>query len=455
VSLWHITLLLLAGVSVVAPARASARPADVRIQEEYEWPGRAVIQWSVSQGDLLVVSRSEQPAAAVACGMGAPVLGVSLPWFRYGPLLGRGMLRQVFDPLASSAGSGLLKEPTGLVLDGALPPSRAGTLLVLPTGHGGLFCRPGREGGTEYGAYGRLPIRGGAAAECVILAARPDPRSAADEWYPDKSPFPGGDITNFAARLMLDSSPLSFSYSAGASSAQFAASGAFSTLWLRGQVSEIEAAVFAAGATSGYRAPDGSCASAASRLSGFVRLGRDRSRGTLEAGISRDAAEPGFSPRPEIPTRNVVRAALWREYAGSSSLRLALLLEAEKAVNRDHDGARTETARCGSTACLSLGTLEVTTALGVSDNEGADARGTLTLRPSARLRIVAEGRGDHLGTSGPAASMCVKMSVENGDQRAAVRAGIEDYPLAGRCPSPAKVLASHLRLSLSCSVICR
>jgi hypothetical protein len=455
VSLWHIALLLLAGVSVLVPVRSFARPAEVRFQEEYEWPGRAVIQWSVSQGDVLVLSRSDQPAAAETCRMGAPALGVSLPWFRYGPLLGRGMLRQVFDPLASSAGSGLLREATELVLDGALPPSRAGTLLMLPTGNLGVFFRPGREGGTEYGAYGRLPIRGGAAAECVVLAARPDPRSAVDEWYPAGSPFPGGDVTSFAARLMLDSSPFSFSYSAGLSSAQCAAAGAFSTLWLRGQASEIEAAVLAAGATSGYRAPDGACPSAASRLSGFVRLGRDRSRGTLEAGISRDAAKPGFSPRPEVPTRNVVRVAFGREFAGRSFPVLSLLLEAEKTVNRDHDGAYTETARCGSTACLSLGTLEVTTALGVSDNDGVDARGALALRPSPHLRIVAEGRGDHLGSSDPAASMCVKMSLENGNRRAAVRAGIEDYPLAGPRPSTAKVLASHLRLSLSCSVICR
>jgi hypothetical protein len=256
-------------------------------------------------------------------------------------------------------------------------------------------------------------------------------------------------------RLMLDSPTLSFSYSVGTSSAQFAAAGAFSTLWIRGRVPDVEAAVLLTGATSGYRSPEGACTSAASRISAFVRLGKDRSRGTLEAGISRDVAEQGLSPRREIPTRNVVRAALWREFAGRSFPLLSLLLEVEKSIGRDRDGVRSETARCGSTACMSLGSMDATTEVSVSDNEGFGARGALSLRPSSHLRIVVEGRGERLGSSGPAASMIMKMAVEHGTQRAAIQTGIEDYPLAGPASSPGKALASHLRLSLSCSVICR
>jgi hypothetical protein len=443
-----ITFGLLACCIMLRPA--CALPSDVQIQESYEWPGRAAVQWSISQGDLLVRGRSEHPAASPAGTVGAPVFGVVLPWLLSGPLLGRGMLRQVFDPLSCSAGSRLLDEPTALVLDMALPPSGAGVLFMPFPGYCGFFFRPGREGGTEYGAYTRLSFRGGAAAECVLMASRPDAISVPDEWFLEKGAFPGGPVANFAGRLLLDSSPLSFSCSVGVSSAQFAAPGAFSTLWIHGRMPDMEAAVLLAGATSGYRSPEGRCASAASRLSGFVRLGRDRRRGTLEAGISRDTAVPGFSPRRDIPTRDVVHAAFCREFAGTAFL-FSLLIEAEKAVGRDRDGVRTDTTRGGTTACVSLGSLEAAAAAGVSDRDGVSVRGSLSLRPSARLRIVAQGGV----AAGPAATTSVKVAVENGNQKAAVQAGIEDYPLTRPGRGSRGDLASCFRLSLSCSLIYR
>ena len=95
-----------------------------------------------------------------------------------------------------------------------------------------------------------------------------------------------------------------------------------------------------AGVTPGYRAPDGAGATAASRLSATVRLGDHHGAGSLEAGFSFAAAEPGFSPGREIPTRNIVRAAFTRDAESASGWPWSLLLEAEKDMSRDCDGVR-------------------------------------------------------------------------------------------------------------------
>ena len=437
-------LLLLVYASI--PCFGQPQTADVRIEQEYEWPGRAVLRWSVTQGDLLVASRSVQGG-----GLIAPVLGVSSPWFRYGPLLVRGMLRQVFEPLAFSAWSGVFEERTGLVLDGALQTPRAGVLFMPFPDLCGIYCRPGRDGGTEYGAFGCLPFGAGAAAECVLLASRPDPQAATDEWFMTRSPFPGGDVTHFAARLMLDSPSLAFSYAAGASSAQFAAPGAFSVLWLRGRLPEIEGAVLISGATPGYRTPNGASTALASRFSALVRLGRDRRRGTLETGFSFSAAEPGFTPCREIPTKNVVRAAFSRDYDLAASWPFSVLLEAEKNISRDSDGIREETSRCGSTVSISLGAIDVTSGVDFSDHDGLGVLGRMTLKPTSRLRFGVEAKGDQLGTPFPTGSLSMRLAVEKGDGKAALQTGIEDCPLKSLAAGPAPTLSGHFRLTLSCS----
>ena len=406
---------------------------------------------SVTQDDLLLVSRVERQAGGNDRGRAGLAAGISLPWLRCGPLLPRGMMRLVSDPVAFSAWSGVFDERTGFALDAGLQASRPGVLFMPLPDSLGLSCRPAREGGTEYGAFGRVPLGAGAAAECVFFASRPDPQPPPDEWFLSRSPFPGGDLTCLAARLVLDSPSLDFSYAAGASSARRAAPGAFSTLWIRGRLPRLECAVLLAGVTPGYRAPDGAGATAASRLSATVRLGDHHGAGSLEAGFSFAAAEPGFSPGREIPTRNIVRAAFTRDAESASGWPWSLLLEAEKDMSRDCDGVRHETSRCSSTTCLSLGSVELAAGIGISDHDGAGTSGRLRLRPSRNLRLGIEGKGEKLGAPSPTGSMIMKLAVETEGRSAAFWIGIEDYPLGGRALPPPADLAALLRVRLTCS----
>ncbi|MGO9310654.1 MAG: hypothetical protein ACLQDL_16730 [Spirochaetia bacterium] len=435
---------LLLSACIAIPRVLHAQPGELRIEEGYQWPGRAILRVSVTPGDLLIAKT----------GPGAPVFGMSLPWLRCGPLMVRGMVKQAFDPLSFSAWSGVFEERTGLALDSALESPGAGVLLMPVPEQCGVYCRNGREGGTELGVFGALPLGPGAAAECVCLSSRPDPQPASDEWFVSRCPFPGGTLTQIAARLKLDSPSLACSCAAGVSSAQLAAPGAFSLLWLRGRLPQVEGAVLLSGATPGYRAPDGASPGLASRSSAMLRFGPDHHRGIVEVGLSFAAAEPAFSPRREIPTHTTLRAAFSRDVELASARSLSLLVEAQKEVIRDCDGVREDTSRCGSTACISLGSVDLVSGVDCADHEGIRVRGGITARPSPRLRIGVEATGSLWGTAHPTASARAKLSVEGGDRRAVLQAGVEDCPLGSPVTGQAGELARHFRLSLSYSLRC-
>ena len=437
---------------MLALSFSAAGAAEIRIEQHYQWPGEAGIGWRLQQDDFLVVSRFNLRAgptrpAGLPTAEG-PVIGVSLPWLRCGPLLVRGILRQVSDPVGFTAWSSAFQERTALVLDGELSSSGQGVLLMPVPELCGVFCRPVRTGGCEYGAFGCVPLGAGAAAEGAIVVSRPAPQAAPDDWFLTRSPFPGGDVTDFCARLVLNSPSLGFSFTSGTSSARWAGPGAFSNLWMSARVPGLRAAVLLAGATPGYRAPDGACTSAASRLSAMVRLGNDRRTGALEAGWSFAVGRPSFSPRPEIPTRTIVRVELSRDFEQQSCPPLSLVMDGEKDISREWDGIRNETSRCGSTACARLEGMDVTAGVSLSDREGVRVLGALSLKPSSRLGILVEARADRLAAASPDGSMTVKVSFERGTQRAAIQTGFEDFPLTWRNAR----FAECFRLSLSCSI---
>ncbi len=428
---------------ILAAAFSAARAAEIQLQQGYTWPDQAGIRWRLQQGDLLVVSRCglyAGPAGLPAAE--GPVLGVSLPWLRCGPLLPRGILRQVSDPLGFSAWSSAIQERTTLVLDGELSSSGQGMLLMPVPELFGLFCRPVRAGGSEYGAFGCLPLGAGAAAEGAIMVSRPEPQVPPDDWFLTRSIFPGGDVTDLCARLVLNTPSLGFSFTSGISSAARAAPGAFSNLWMSGRFRGLLAAVLLAGATPGFRGPDGTCTTGASQLSAMVRLGNDRRTGTLETGWSYSVGRPTFAPGPEIPTRTVLRVELSRDFERQSCPPLSLVMDAEK------DISRSETSRCGSAAWVRLDGMDVTAGVSLSHQEGVRLLGAVSIKPSSRLRILVEGRANRLAAASPDGSMTVKVSFERGSQRAAIQAGFENVPLPWRSTH----LAECFRLSLTSSL---
>jgi hypothetical protein len=181
-----------------------------------------------------------------------------------------------------------------------------------------------------------------------------------------------------------------------------------------------------------------------------VRLGGNRRRGSIEAGFSFAAAEPGFSPGREIPTKNILRAAFSRDSAAGSACPVSLLLDAEKEVSRDSNGVRYGTSRCGATAGVSMGLVDLAAGAGVSDHEGVNLFGRLNVMPSARFRLGVEAKGRRLCAQEPAGSMIMKLVVQGAERSASLETGLEDFPLNGDISLP---VAEFLRMKLSCSVV--
>jgi len=447
--------------AVLAPGGARAEPLQLQLEERYEWPGSAILRLRGSQDQLVVEGRTEladghgritgpQSGHPGSCEESF-ALGISSPWAVFGPLLPRGILRQVSDPPGFTAGSGLFTERTGFVLDGALPSSRAGVVVTPVRDWYGLFCRPGREGGTETGAFARLSPGGGAILEACAMASRPDARPVPEDWILSRGSPPGGDIANIAGRMSMVSPLFSYSLAAGTSRSAHARPGAFASVWLRGRSGDLDAAALVSGADVGYRAPDGACTPAASRISARVLLGRDRGRGIVESDVSFLVGEPGFSPRREIPTTCAVRAAFSREYSGRGTWPIAILVEADKSISRDPDGVRAETSRCSGTACLSLGAAQCSSGIELSDRGGVCFRGAVGLSPSRQFEIRLEGKAAQLGTPCPEGTASLKFTLEAQGRRASLETGVEDYPLASSVATGRGEPGAHFRLGLSCS----
>jgi len=421
-----------------APVEIAGAPAEVAVDERYDWPDGADLFLAIRRGDLMLAARRDGESFA---------LGASLPWLQAGPLLGRGILRLVADPLGFSAWSGVFEESTALVLDASLRSSRRGTVVMPLPGLIGVFLRGQAAGSGECGAFGRLPLAAGAAAEGLVLRSRPEPRGISDDWYLDRSPFPGGEVTHLCGRLMLDSPRLDFSFTTGASACTWASPGSFATAWLRARSADAEASVLLSGVTAAYRSPDGDCPSGNLLASAGVRLGGNPRSGMMEAGWSCLVGKPGFAPGREVPTRARVKLAFSRDTLPRPDLIVSTIVQGEKEIIRDANGTRTETARCSSVVSACLDRLEAKVGLSLAGDGGTVLRSALALRPSSRLRLGMEAELSRAEGASTGATLTASVSVFGRSSRASLKAGMEDYPLAEKAAG----VARFLRLTLSTS----
>jgi hypothetical protein len=433
-----LAVLCCPGPPPVAGLPAQTAPAQVAVVERYDWPEGADIFLDLRRGDFALAARRDGESFA---------LGVSLPWLQAGPLLGCGVLRQAADPLGFSARSGVFEERTSLALDASLRSSRQGAV-IMPLPGLGVFLRGCSAGGGELGVFGRLPLGAGAAVEGLALRSRPEPRGISDDWYFSRSPFPGGEVTHLCGRLLLDSPRLDFSFTGGASGCTRASPGAFAMAWLRARSSEAEASVLLAGATEGYRSPGGDCPSGGVLSSAGIRLGADPRLGTLEAGWSCLVENPGFAPGREIPTRCKLKLALSRDTMPRPDVLVSMIVQAEKEVSRDADGVEVEAARCSSAVSAGLDHVETRAGISLGGADGVVLQGSLAVRPSSCLGLGMEAELTHAEAASAAATMAVSVSISRRSTRAMLKAGLEDYPVAGTAAGPAR----FLRITLSTSI---
>lgn len=431
--------LLAVASSCLGPPSLGGAPAEIAVEERFDWPDGADVFLACRSGDFTLAARRNGDSFA---------LGASLPWLQAGPLVGRGILRQMADPLSFSAWSSVFTERTALVLDASLRSSRQGAVVMPLSGLTGVFLRGQAAGAGECGAFGRLPLGAGAAAEGLVLRSRPEPRAISDDWYFDRSPFPGGEVTHLCGRLMLDSPRMDFSITTGTSACTWASPGSFATAWFRAHSADAEASALLSGATAAYRSPDGGCPNGNLLASAGIRLGGNPWSGTVEAGWSFLVEKPGFAPGSEVPTRSRVKLAFRRDAMPRPDVTVSTIIQGEKEVIRDANGTSTESARCSSAVSACVDQVEAGVGLGLAGSDGAVLRGALAVRPFSRLRLGMEAELSHAAAASAAASLTASVSVSGRSSRASLKAGFEDYPLAEKAAG----LARFLRLTLSTSI---
>jgi len=430
-------LLALALLCLGGTAPAAAAPSSVTVEQRYDWPRGAEIGARFRRDHLELIARMDPDGAAA---------GISTPWLVAGPLVGRGLLRLASDPLGFSAESPVFEEGTGLALDASLESSRRGALLMPVPGALGLFAREGADG-DGFGAFADVALGTVGFMDALLLSSGPASRSAPDDWYFDRSPWPGGRIGHGCARLSARAGGLRWTLATGSSFAEWAPPGAFADLRMRGYTPGAEAAFLLAAVTPGYRSPDGKGTAEQSLAGMELRLGGDADRDEIDAAWSLVVERPSAVPGLEIPRHLRLRVALARRSCPAYDLPIRWIAEGDKDVYRAADGRREESSRLGSALSISTGETESRLSLGLSGADGARIAGEVALRPSAALRLGLDAGAQRLGTRSANASLEGMLVFSLRGERHEARAGIVDCPLAAGWRRTAR----YVRLSLESS----
>ena len=434
----------LALIPCSSPAGLPAAPLEVGTQERLAWPAAGELRLSLQQGDVLLLSRWD---AGASSGSRPAAAGFASSLLVVGPVAGRGILRLAADPLGFAAGSPVFRERTALVLDSSLRSSRTGLLVAPLPGCGGLFARE-HGGGTDCGAWVRVPLGSGAAAEGLLMSSRLQMSAGGDEWLLPNNAFPGGDMTNVAGRLCVESPRFDCSFTAFGSSARWAAPGSAVDLWIRGKSPWLDAAVLLAAAQPSYRSPDGAGLSDSWITSGSLGIGRDPRRGTAAVGITFGQDRLPFAPGPRVPCHALFQLDLERDFLVSPGAVLALRLDADKEVSWGTDGHRGDESRCGAGLQWEPGAVVLQAGAGLSERDGVEVRAAVALAPGSRVRGRVELRADALTTSSPTASVDLSVTHTAGAVTSTLTVGVADWPAAARRPVP----GDHLRVSLTTAV---
>jgi hypothetical protein len=159
-------------------------------------------------------------------------VGVSSPLITAGPVSLRGILAQLYNPLAHAPGSEVYSDTAGLSLSIDLDvTSRRGLQLQVIPGHWSLLGIYKKQIGAQVGSVIVVPFGRRIACTLVgLLSAPPDRLEDDHAWYVEQTPFPGGPIGHLAGSLVWELDPLRFSLAAAGSGGQWVVPGTFATL---------------------------------------------------------------------------------------------------------------------------------------------------------------------------------------------------------------------------------
>jgi hypothetical protein len=188
-------------------------------------------------------------------------LGIAGPLVTAGPVSPRGILAQLYNPLAHGPGSDVFTDPADLSLNIDLElASRRGMQLGVIPGHWNLFGLYRETAGVQLGSSVAVPI--GPRVECAFvgLLSSPPAQLAPDadgSWFAGDPAFPGGPISHLAGSLTWDLVRLHLHLVAAGSGGQRVAPGTLGTLQISWNGSGGELDLLLGRCSAGYFTPEG------------------------------------------------------------------------------------------------------------------------------------------------------------------------------------------------------
>ena len=418
---------------------AGAQSPLLSIDSMWGSTGELTLRAGLSLGDFRLFGECRDRAAAVNTQERRRfVLGMSLPWLRYGPLSPGGLFREAANPLGFSSHSDVFLQRTGLPLDESFDAGHSGIVFMPIPDALGLFCRPGTRGGLAYGCFASLLSSGGCGGEGVLSLSNPEMASeAGDDWFFTKAPFPGGELLLAAVRLRAVASGLSLAATLGGSWGERVPPGRF---WhLRGSVfgNGNHVSVFLGSTGTTYRTFDGTESADAERVA--VSAGATAPLGSLEMSYSLTLGQPAFAPSRFRPSREAIDAIFERVLADAGGAGFSLKVEAEKSIRRDAEGTRDDAVRCTVSARGSASAVEAVTGIDFIDPCGLAFFLTAALRPTGRRpHLSLAARWERHGAGGPELSAFLTLRLERAESMFSVETGVEDWPVSAELVEAAR-----------------
>ena len=283
-------------------------------------------------------------------------VGISSPLITAGPVSLRGILAQLYNPLAHAPGSEVYSDPAELSLNiGLEVAGRRGLQLQAVPGHWNLLGIYKEQIGAQLGSVITAPL--GRRIDCVLvglLAGPPDRLADEQTWYAEKAIFPGGLISHLAGSLAWELNPFRFCLIAAASAGQWVGPGTFTTMHLSWRDRQIDLDLLLGYCSSGYLTPEGDIGELEWMIAG--RAKRDLGPLQLSAACRREIDRLPVLPAEFRESLDQLNAGIEiiRKTACGSVWSITGGSELEREWSRDGDGHSRFSLDAGSTVDWSL-----------------------------------------------------------------------------------------------------
>ncbi len=369
---------------LVAACVSDAWPADMSLGVSLSAGSPFEIGGTLQEGSLRIAAAAKSCPATAAAPAFIPALAVELPWLSAGTFRCTGLLREVSDPLGFCASSTVWGEQTGFALDES--PSKSDTW--------GVFFRPGAAG---IGLFDALHASGMHQSGGILVLSglpwlrleglwsisAPAPDAQPADWLLSAAPWPGGQLSDLAARLTLIGPGLSLVASAGGSEGKMVPPGMFWNLRGAASTPRAELDLRVGGVDSAYRAVEGNCLTDRFLVSTLLDLQEGRCR--LSAGFDLAVGVESFSPSAALPTQEKLHALLERGFRVGRRGTVRCTLEIDKSIAWDESAEREESTQCRVEARAAVGPFDAAAELRCSSADGFGGTLTASLRPLPRI----------------------------------------------------------------------